>query len=68
MTNSERMFGRCNICGRINKPNHNVICALYPNRKRRKWEAEKRARVAVDDRIMIRKALDLNIRSFGPRP
>src|SRR3954447_3989950 len=28
----------CVICGRVNKANHNIICALKPNARRREWE------------------------------
>ena len=35
----EKIHGRCTICGRINKPNHNVICGLVkPNKKRREYD------------------------------
>ena len=36
---SEKLHGRCIICGRINKPNHNVVCGLRPNKRRRAWES-----------------------------
>ena len=26
------------ICGRLNKPNHNIICALKPNKKRKEYD------------------------------